>query len=76
MATPASSRYRRAVIREGLPRRPRALQRTVDVLLPARVTLSADGYPVEDGYVRLPDAPGIGLELKASLAPVLAELST
>ena len=36
----------------------------------------ADGYPVADGYVRLPDAPGIGLELKTSLAPVLAELST
>ena len=36
----------------------------------------ADGFPIEDGYVRLPDAPGIGLELKASLAPVLAELST
>jgi len=36
----------------------------------------ANGYPIEDGYVRLPDAPGIGLELKASLAPVLAELST
>ncbi|NEK86350.1 mandelate racemase [Blastococcus saxobsidens] len=34
----------------------------------------ADGYPVEDGYVRLPDAPGIGLELKASLAPVLADV--
>lgn len=35
----------------------------------------ADGYPVENGYVRLPDAPGIGLELKASLAPVLQDLS-
>lgn len=32
----------------------------------------ADEYPIEDGYVRLPDAPGIGLERKASLAPVLA----
>ena len=34
----------------------------------------ADGYPIEDGYVRLPDAPGIGLELKASLAPVLKDV--
>jgi L-alanine-DL-glutamate epimerase-like enolase superfamily enzyme len=34
----------------------------------------ADSYPVEDGYVRLPDAPGIGLELKASLAPVLKDV--
>jgi L-alanine-DL-glutamate epimerase-like enolase superfamily enzyme len=34
----------------------------------------ADECPVEDGYVGLPDAPGIGLERKASLAPVLAAL--
>jgi L-alanine-DL-glutamate epimerase-like enolase superfamily enzyme len=34
----------------------------------------ADGYPIEDGHVRLPDAPGIGLEQKSSLAPVLADL--
>ncbi|WP_269194594.1 mandelate racemase/muconate lactonizing enzyme family protein [Blastococcus sp. VKM Ac-2987] len=34
----------------------------------------ADGYPVEDGHVRLPDAPGIGLEQKASLAPVLRDV--
>jgi D(-)-tartrate dehydratase len=34
----------------------------------------ADGYPIDDGYVRLPDAPGIGLELKASLAPVLKDV--
>lgn len=27
----------------------------------------ADGYAVEDGYVRLPDAPGIGFELKNEL---------
>lgn len=27
----------------------------------------ADGVPVEDGRVRLPDAPGIGIELKADL---------
>ena len=35
----------------------------------------ADGYPVEDGHVRLPDVPGIGLERKASLAPVLERLA-
>lgn len=34
----------------------------------------ADGYDIEDGYVRLPDAPGIGLELKAALGTVLNEL--
>ncbi len=34
----------------------------------------ADSCPVEDGYVRLPDAPGIGLEEKASLAPVLKDV--
>ena len=34
----------------------------------------ADGYPIEDGSVRLPDAPGIGLELKSSLAPVLRDV--
>jgi len=34
----------------------------------------ADECPIEDGHVRLPDAPGIGLERKASLAPVLAAL--
>jgi L-alanine-DL-glutamate epimerase-like enolase superfamily enzyme len=27
----------------------------------------ADGIRVEDGYVRLPDAPGIGFEAKANL---------
>jgi L-alanine-DL-glutamate epimerase-like enolase superfamily enzyme len=27
----------------------------------------ADGIRVEDGYVRLPDAPGIGFEAKADL---------
>ncbi len=27
----------------------------------------ADGFAVEDGYVRLPDAPGIGFELKSEL---------
>ncbi|GAA0384221.1 hypothetical protein Acor_78280 [Acrocarpospora corrugata] len=35
----------------------------------------ADGYGIEDGYVRLPDAPGIGLELKAGLGKVLHELA-
>lgn len=35
----------------------------------------ADGVPVENGYVRLPDAPGIGLELKADLRPILSDLS-
>ncbi len=34
----------------------------------------ADGYGIEDGYVRLPDAPGIGLELKASLDPIRHQL--
>jgi L-alanine-DL-glutamate epimerase-like enolase superfamily enzyme len=34
----------------------------------------ADGYPIEDGWVRLPEAPGIGLELKSSLRKILHEL--
>jgi L-alanine-DL-glutamate epimerase-like enolase superfamily enzyme len=34
----------------------------------------ADDIVVEDGYVRLPDSPGIGLERKARLAQVLDEL--
>jgi L-alanine-DL-glutamate epimerase-like enolase superfamily enzyme len=34
----------------------------------------ADNHPIEDGYVRLPDAPGIGLEQKASLLPVLKDV--
>jgi len=34
----------------------------------------ADGDEVEDGYITLPDVPGIGLEKKSSLAPVLARL--
>lgn len=34
----------------------------------------ADGTPVEDGAVELPDAPGIGLELKADLYAVLREV--
>lgn len=31
----------------------------------------ADGYPIEDGYVRLPDVPGIGFEVKGDLIKVL-----
>jgi D(-)-tartrate dehydratase len=34
----------------------------------------ADGCPVTDGYVTLPDVPGIGLEAKASLQPVLEQV--
>ena len=36
----------------------------------------ADGYPVEDGRVHLPEAPGIGFELKADLWKVLSALVT
>ena len=35
----------------------------------------ADGIAVEDGYVRLPDAPGIGFECKANLWAVFRELT-
>lgn len=35
----------------------------------------ADGVPVEGGRVRLPDAPGIGIELKAELMKVFRSLS-
>jgi D(-)-tartrate dehydratase len=35
----------------------------------------ADTIPVEDGYVGLPDAPGIGFELKAPLYAVMRELA-
>ncbi len=35
----------------------------------------ADGTPVEGGTTGLPDAPGIGLELKSSLRPLLKELA-
>ena len=35
----------------------------------------ADTIPVEDGYVALPDAPGIGFELKAPLYAVMRELA-
>ena len=36
----------------------------------------ADGDEVEDGYITLPDVPGIGLEQKSSLRPVLAQLES
>jgi D(-)-tartrate dehydratase len=35
----------------------------------------ADAVPVEDGYVALPDAPGIGFEEKANLWAVMRELA-
>lgn len=35
----------------------------------------ADDCPVEDGYVRLPDSPGIGFERKAELYAVMRELA-
>jgi L-alanine-DL-glutamate epimerase-like enolase superfamily enzyme len=35
----------------------------------------ADDMTVQDGYVRLPDAPGIGFERKANLWAVLKELT-
>jgi L-alanine-DL-glutamate epimerase-like enolase superfamily enzyme len=35
-----------------------------------------DGVAVEDGYVTLPELPGIGLEGKADLMEVLADLSS
>jgi len=35
----------------------------------------ADSIPVEDGYVALPDAPGIGFEEKANLWAVMRELA-
>ncbi len=34
----------------------------------------ADSVPVENGKVRLPDAPGIGIEEKANLMPVYEKL--
>jgi L-alanine-DL-glutamate epimerase-like enolase superfamily enzyme len=34
----------------------------------------ADGIPVEDGYVRLPEAPGIGFEAKGDLHTLMASL--
>jgi L-alanine-DL-glutamate epimerase-like enolase superfamily enzyme len=35
----------------------------------------ADDCPVEDGYVVLPEEPGIGFEKKANLWAVLRDLS-
>jgi L-alanine-DL-glutamate epimerase-like enolase superfamily enzyme len=35
----------------------------------------ADGFPVEDGFVRLPDIPGIGFEAKADLYRLLRPLA-
>jgi L-alanine-DL-glutamate epimerase-like enolase superfamily enzyme len=35
----------------------------------------ADGVPVENGRVRIPDNPGIGIEAKARLLPIYGELS-
>lgn len=35
----------------------------------------ADNIPVENGYVRLPDAPGIGFEQKRELYAVLRKLA-
>jgi D(-)-tartrate dehydratase len=34
----------------------------------------ADGMPVENGYVRLPDAPGVGFEAKSGLWRVMSHL--
>ena len=34
----------------------------------------ADGFPVENGRVRLPDAPGIGVEVKSSLRALFQSL--
>ena len=34
----------------------------------------ADDTPIEDGYVALPDAPGIGFERKAALYEMLKRL--
>jgi D(-)-tartrate dehydratase len=35
----------------------------------------ADGQAVEDGYVTMIDAPGVGLEQKAALAPLMKQLA-
>lgn len=35
----------------------------------------ADNLPIEDGYVRLPQVPGIGFETKAALMKVLREVA-
>jgi len=34
----------------------------------------ADGIPVEDGHVRLPQEPGVGFEAKSKLFAVLSAL--
>jgi L-alanine-DL-glutamate epimerase-like enolase superfamily enzyme len=34
----------------------------------------ADGVPVVNGRVKIPDAPGIGIELKADLYAVFRDL--
>ncbi|MFN7087194.1 MAG: mandelate racemase/muconate lactonizing enzyme family protein [Burkholderiales bacterium] len=36
----------------------------------------ADGTPVENGYVRLPDVPGVGFEAKAALYEVMKALAS
>lgn len=35
----------------------------------------ADGYPVEDGYVRLPNVPGVGFEAKANLWELMKDMA-
>ncbi|MEM9844655.1 MAG: mandelate racemase, partial [Pseudomonadota bacterium] len=35
----------------------------------------ADGHPVEDSWVTLPDVPGIGFEAKSDLIPVMHALA-
>jgi L-alanine-DL-glutamate epimerase-like enolase superfamily enzyme len=35
----------------------------------------ADGIPVEDGYVRMPDVPGVGFEAKADLYRVMKQVA-
>lgn len=35
----------------------------------------ADGFPIEDGYVRLPEVPGVGFEAKADLFKLLKTLA-
>jgi len=34
----------------------------------------ADGVPIQEGYVTIPDCPGIGIEAKSNLLPLFAEL--
>jgi L-alanine-DL-glutamate epimerase-like enolase superfamily enzyme len=36
---------------------------------------SADGFPVQDSYVKLPEIPGIGFEAKAELYSVMSKLA-